>query len=223
VVVQYLKFDKVLKMIELFNEDCMEVMARYPDNHFDLAIVDPPYGIGKFWEKSLRTKYNHESKDWNMNAPGKEYFDELMRVSINQIIWGANYYCHHLPITNSWIFWDKERDVEKSHMSEGELAWTSFSMPMRKVKCIWDGARKGVETGIKIIHPCQRPVTLHKWILSKYAKPGEKILDTHLGSGSSAIAAHYFGVDFVGCEIDEDYFKSAEERIDQATRQEAMF
>lgn len=199
----------------------MDLMVRYPDNHFHLAIVDPPYGIGKYWKKSLKTKH-HGDNEWNEAPPGKEYFYELMRVSANQIIWGANYYCHYLPITNSWIFWDKKRDLEKTFMSEGELAWTSFKIPMRKFVCIWDGAKKGVETGIKNIHPCQRPVTLHNWLLSQYAGKDQRILDTHLGSGSSAIAAHYFGCDFVGCEIDPDYYKAAKERFDQETRQVAL-
>lgn len=206
-------------MIDLLNIDCMEYMATQADNAFDLAIVDPPYGIGNFWEKSLKTKHNHDAKSWNERPPGKEYFDELMRVSINQIIWGANYYCHYLPLSNSWIFWDKERDVEKSHMSEGELAWTSFNVPMRKVHCVWDGGRKGVESGIKTIHPCQRPITLHNWLLSKYAGPGHRILDTHLGSGSSAIAAHYYGCNFVGCETDIDYYNATVERVKKETRQ----
>jgi len=192
------------------------------DNAFDLAIVDPPYGIGQYWMKQKHTSH-YGSKEWNQASPNKDYFDRLFRISKNQIIWGGNYYTEHLPITNSWIFWDKINDVEKMNTSEGELAWTSFKIPMRKIAIQWSGGRKGSETGKANIHPCQRPVKLHEWLLRKYAAAGDKILDTHLGSGSSAIAAHYGGFDFVGMEIDKEYYDAAVKRFDDETAQIDLF
>lgn len=204
--------------VELLHIDCMEYMAGQPDNAFDLAIVDPPFGIGENWKKDKRSKfYKHSSTYKNDLIPDEDYFKELFRVSENQIIWGANYFTEHLPARNSWIVWDKKRCWEKQHMAEGELAWNSFNIPLRIVPLIWNGAvvcepRYGA-------HPHEKPVLLYQWLLGKYAYPGFRILDTHLGSGSSAIAAHYFGVDFVGCEIDQVYFKSAISRYHEQTRQ----
>ena len=208
-------------MIELLNVDCMEYMAKQPDNAFDLAVVDPPYGIGSYWMKQKHTQH-YGNPQWNEEMPGEEYFRHLLRVSKNQIIFGANYFISYLPATNSWIIWDKGSDVEKMNTSECEMAWTSFAIPMRKVYIPWSGARKGRETGSKCIHPCQRPIDLHNWLLNKYAKKGQRILDTHGGSFSSAIAAHYFGVDFVGCEINKDYFEKGKARFEKETRQIAF-
>jgi len=205
-------------MVELIHGDCMDYMEDLPDKAFDLAIVDPQYGIGNYWMKQKHTQH-YGKKGWNQKPPTEEYFKELFRISNNQIIFGGNYFTNNLPITNSWIIWDKGNDVEKMNTSECELAWTSFNIPMRKVYIPWSGGRKGDETGIKCIHPCQRPIKLHKWLLKKYAIPDIRIIDTHLGSGSSAIAAHDFGCDFVGIEIDKDYYDAAVKRFDEYKKQ----
>ena len=211
--------------IELLNIDCMEYMATLPDKAFDLAIVDPPYGIGIDGQKETTNKERnpkqnrklHAQKDWDKEIPPAEYFDELERVSKNQIVWGANYFVLHLKRSKKgWIFWFKGQ--EGLTMSDGELAYSSFDRPTRqvtinRVELLIDGT----------IHPTQKPVKLYEWLFTNYAKPGQRVLDTHLGSGSSAIAAHYFGVDFVGCEIDQDYYQAARQRFDKETRQCAMF
>ena len=203
-------------MIELHNIDCMEYMKGLDDNAFELAIVDPPYGIDRF-EKQCKSNNRVEkffnAGKWNSNKPDLDYFSELFRVSQNQIIWGYNHLSNLLPSTKAFIFWYKHQN---GNFSEGELAWCSsgvgrfFDRPYQK------------DIGGKI-HPTQKPVKLYEWLLANYAKEGDKILDTHLGSGSSAIAAHYGGFDFVGCELDEDYFKAASERIDRETAQIDMF
>jgi len=202
-------------------------MARYPDKYFDLAIVDPPYGIGAYWMKSKKT-YNYGRNKWNDKAPDKKYFQELFRISKDQIIWGGNYFCHFLPIRNSWLIWDKNRNSEKTFMSEAELAWTSLNIVMKVIKITWDGIHKaGEHSNIqsnKNIHPCQRPVQLYTWQLKKFAKPEFKIIDTHLGSGSSAIACYDFGTtEFVGCEIDKDYYGAAVKRFEIHKLQQKLF
>lgn len=202
--------------------DCMELMADMPDKFIDLCIVDPPYGIGDFWNKQKHTSH-YGFKKWNNKIPNKNYFDELFRISKNQIIWGGNYYCHYLPITNSWIIWDKGNNVEKMNTSECELAWTSFKIPMRKIFCQWSGGRKGNETGNKNIHPCQRPIQLYRWLLQNYAKPGDKIFDSHCGSASSLIACHLEGFDFIGTELDEDYYREAKQRLEAYQMQQNLF
>lgn len=211
-----------MNKIELFNMDCMDYMGGLPDNAFDLAIVDPPYGIGESWKKDRKSKFNaHVSTYKNDQIPSAEYFKSLFRISKDQIIWGANYYTEYLPARNSWIVWDKNRNWNHSHLSEGELAWTSFNIPLRIAKFTWNGfVRCEQRSGI---HPHEKPIGLYAWILHNYAKPEQKIIDTHFGSGSSAIAAHYFGCDFVGCEIDPDYYQLAQERFNEQTRQVAMF
>ncbi len=207
----------------------MEYMANQPDNSFDLAIVDPPYGIGfdgevsamannnsKKWNNAEGTGY--ERKQWDSAAPTEKYFNEIKRVSKEQIIWGGNYF--PLPQSSGWIFWDK--GVAKDFtLSPGELAWTSYQKSIKKIELLWAGFRK-CEEG-KRIHPTQKPVKLYDWLLKNYATPDMRILDTHAGSMSSAIAAHYFGCDFVGCEIDKDYYDAAMERFDRETQQVAMF
>ena len=206
--------------IELHNIDCMHYMRTQPDKAFDLAVVDPPYGIGNFTRGAYRGKKYNKKWDvpWNDITPGREYFAELQRVSRNQIIWGINYYAAFVPAVGR-IVWDKQN--ESGVGSACEIASQSFDL--RVVKCIVRHTGFiNTDIGAKI-HPCQKPMQLYRWVLDNYAKPGQRILDTHLGSGSSAIAADYFGVDFVGCEIDEHYFKLAKERIDQETRQIAMF
>ena len=206
----------------VYNDDCMHGLKRFPDKCFDLAIVDPPYGIGAYWMKQKHTQH-YGLKDWNESAPGAEYFEQLFRVSKNQIVWGGNYFTKFLPVTNSWIYWDKGSDVQKMNTSEGELAWTSFKIPMRKIYVQWSGARKGNETGIKCIHPCQRPIALHDWLLMNYASEGDLILDTHLGSGSIAIACHYMKRKLIGYEIDAEYYEKACKRFKEQTAQQALW
>ena len=190
----------------------MEFMRTVPDKHFALAIVDPPYGIGANWRKDPHSQfYNHHSSYENDSIPSREYFDELMRISENQIIWGANYYTDYLPARQSWIVWNKLRDYPTQHLAEGELAWTSFNIPVRIATYMWNGAcvcspRSG-------IHPHEKPVDLYAWLLRNYAKPGDNIFDSHLGSGSSRIAAYKLGFDFVGCEIDKGYYEAQEKRF----------
>ncbi len=202
----------------LINADCMDVMKLLDDKEFCLACVDPPYGIGRDGSKKTTSKHGgrkaHEFKGWDNATPNKKYFDELKRISKNQIIWGANYFSEFLPPSMGWVFWDKGQRICNS---DGELAFTSFQKALRVVEY------NRVELLIEgTIHPTQKPIKLYEWLLTNYAKKGQKVLDTHLGSGSSAIAAHYFGVDFVGCELDKDYFDAAKARFDMATRQLAM-
>lgn len=198
----------------------MEYMATLPDKVFDLAIVDPPYGIDINMNMGRRKgkKAAHDSKDWDNAIPPPIYFLELARVSKNQIIWGGNYF--PLPLTKSWVFWDKGVP-DGVDFADGELAWTSFNKTLVKAKVKYTGF-KGMDIGGKV-HPTQKPVALYKWILSNYAKPGDKILDTHLGSGSSAIAAHKMGFDFVGCELDKDYYDAACKRFKEQTAQLPLF
>ena len=203
-------------MINLILDDCMNVMKDYEDNHFDLAIVDPPYeipkrwgGVGKFKNRILNNE-TKKLKQWDV-APKKEYFDELFRVSKNQIIWGGNYF--DLPPTRGIICWDKKQPFP--NFSAWEMAWTSFDVVARLFK--YDNRRGGK------IHPTQKPIDLYDWLLSVYAKEGYKILDTHLGSGSIAISCYNFGVDLVGIEVDEEYYNKAKERIDNLTKQRALF
>ena len=209
------------------NEDNMDLMARYPDNYFDLAIVDPPYGIGengtrgnnksKTWKNPKKSI--HSKKDWDKSIPSEKYFKELFRVSKNQIIWGGNYMTEFLPPKMGWIFWDKK--TGDSDFSDGELAWTSFDKALRKFDWLWSGFKqKEIE---KRIHITQKPVALYKWLLDKYAKPTDKILDTHLGSGSIAIACHDYGFDLTACELDKEYFDKAMQRINNHTAQTKLF
>lgn len=214
-------------MIELHNIDCMEYMKTLEDNAFDLAIVDPPYGIdiaksGRVGGCKLAPTTDYGSKNWDKNAPENDYFFELQRVSKNQIVWGANHFMDKIVKGSPcWIVWDKQNT---GNFADCELAYTSFSTAVRKFTYTWNGMLQGnMKNKEHRIHPTQKPVKLYEWLLQNYAKEGDKILDTHLGSGSSAIAAHYGGFDFVGCELDEDYFKAAKQRIDDETRQKAMF
>jgi site-specific DNA-methyltransferase (adenine-specific) len=199
---------------EVFNEDCMAVMARYPDNHFDLAVVDPPYGININPNMGLKKgqKKRHNSIEWDNIIPPPEYFKDLFRVSKNQIIWGGNYF--PLPPTRHFIFWDK-MNPEGLSFSDGEMAWTSFDRAIRK----W--SRRNAIDGK--IHPTQKPVALYDWIFKNYATKNDTILDTHLGSGSSRIAAYRAGLEFVGCEIDEEYFEKAEQRFKNFVSQLNLF
>ena len=203
---------KVTDKITITNEDNMLLMARYPDNYFDLAIVDPPYGIGI--ETSGTHFKKNKAKGWDNETPNKDYFIELQRVSKNQIIWGGNYFFNELGNTKTFLIWDK-KIAEGMSFAMCELAWTSFK----------NGAKifKQTATQIERIHPTQKPTELYKWILDKYAKEGDKILDTHLGSGSIAIACHDYKYDLTACELDKEYFDKAMERITNHTNQQKLF
>jgi site-specific DNA-methyltransferase (adenine-specific) len=206
-------------------EDCMEMMARYPDKHFDLAIVDPPYGIGEEWKKRNWKKYRGKSfagtSYKNDRIPTKKYFSELSRVSRERIVFGYNYFTEILGPTNYLIIWDKVSSNNNIVLYSGaEIAYTSIHRPVRIISVQWDGYKMGKETGQIKIHPHQKPVELYKKILQNYAKPGWKILDTHLGSGSIAIACEELGFDLTACEIDRDYYNAAMERIREYRRQQ---
>ena len=209
---------------EVFNEDCMVLMSRYPDKYFDLAIVDPPYGIGIDGQKQSINNKNpkanrkaHDFKGWDNAIPPAEYFVELWRVSKNQIIWGANYFVEHInKPTKGWVVWYKGQ--EGLTMSDAELAFSSFDTATRVVKI---NRVELLKEGT--IHPTQKPTKLYEWILSNYAKQGDLILDTHLGSGSSRIAAYNAGLDFTACEIDKDYFDAQEKRFKNHIMQLSMF
>ena len=220
----------------VYNEDCIEGLKRFSDNYFDLAIVDPPYGIGADKAQNAaaaqREKANGKSKagrgwkayketDWDNETPSAEYWRELRRVSKNQIVWGGNYFTDHLPPKMGWIVWNKmQRDFS---LADGELAWTSFDKAMR----IFDMSRgealaKNNETGGRF-HPTQKPVKLYEWILQNYASEGDLILDTHVGSGSIRIACDKGGFNFTGFEIDKDYWEAQEKRFSDYKRQLRLF
>jgi site-specific DNA-methyltransferase (adenine-specific) len=195
-------------------------MARYPEKHFDLAIVDPPYGIGEDWKKRNKGSKFAETTYKNKNIPTRDYFSELFRVSKNQIIWGYNYFTDILGPTNYLIVWDKMSSNNKVfHYSKCEIAYTSIKIPANIYSIRWDGYMMGKETGDKKIHPHQKPVQLYEKLLIDYASRGGRILDTHLGSGSIAIACHNLGFDLTACEIDKTYFNTAMERIQKHTAQ----
>ena len=219
-------------MIDFYNADCMEEMKKYPDNYFDLAIVDPPYGInigasvggGKPFGKGrggkiVQPKVYRGFDD--SKTPTKEYFEELKRISKNQIIWGGNYFIEHLNNTPCVIVWDKDNSGD---FADCELAWTSFKTAVRKFEFRWNGMLQGnMKDKEHRIHPTQKPVVLYKWLLTNYAKQGDKILDTHVGSGSIMIACHDLGFDFTGFEIDEEYYNMAKERLENHQNQISMF
>ena len=227
----------------VYNMDCMEYMRTLPDKAFDLAVVDPPYGIGEDGGKS-RSKFviqkngnrlyvedgHYEKTGFDAAPPSKEFFNELFRVSKEQIIWGANYFT--LPRAGA-IVWDKCNDG--SDQSDGEIAFNSMTNRVDIFRYMWRGMMQGksisegtTQQGNKAlnevrIHPTQKPVALYEWLLRKYAKEGWRILDTHLGSGSSRIAAYNLGFDFVGCEIDREYYEKQEERFAAHTAQMSLF
>jgi site-specific DNA-methyltransferase (adenine-specific) len=219
-------------MLDLRNCDCMDMMKEFPDKYFDLVISDPPYGINhaeiagkqsnKQYGKSAAPKKEYIAKDWDKKSPEKEYFIELFRVSKNQIIWGANYMTSHLPPSMGWIFWDKDNGT--NGFSDGELAFSSFDRALRKYKYTWMGMIQGDMKNKECrIHPTQKPVALYRWLLKNYAKEGDKILDTHLGSGSIAIACHQMGFDLTASELDKDYFDAKKKRVDAEISQEILF
>lgn len=197
-------------MIELLHGDCMDYMRTLPDKAFDLAIVDPPYGIGI---SSNPVRQLHAKKKWDNSTPCSDYFTELFRVSINQIIWGGNYF--DLPPSQGFIIWDKVQPHGFS-LAMCELAWISFQKPAK----IW---KKSVLSEQRKIHPTQKPIALYKWLLHNYAQPGNRILDTHLGSGSIAIACHDMGFDLTACELDTDYYNAACKRLRQHQAQLTIF
>jgi site-specific DNA-methyltransferase (adenine-specific) len=202
---------------EVFNEDCMEGMRRYPDGYFELAVVDPPYGIGadnKNSVKKLQSKKSSSlSKDygeqqWDATIPTDEYFNALFRISKKQIVWGANYF----GVIGGMIYWHK--NVTMLTYSTGELAWVSWLNKISFIDLTWHGMLQHDMKDKEVrIHPTQKPIQLYRWILKHYAKPGDKILDTHLGSGSNRIACDMEGFDFTGFEIDKDYFDAQEKRF----------
>jgi site-specific DNA-methyltransferase (adenine-specific) len=206
-------------LLDLKNMDCMDLMRDLPDNHFDLAIVDPPYGIGMSGGNvGYKGNNDLERKEWDSATPDADYFVEIKRVSVNQIVWGANYFQDVWP-TRSFALWDKGAGFRGRTYAEGELAATTFD---RNAQIFSHDPLSGRDYVGKI-HPTQKPVALYKWLLQNYAKPGQKILDTHMGSGSIAIACHYFGAHLTATELDPDYFKAACERIEKETAQADMF
>ena len=220
-------------MNKVYLIDCMEYMKGLPDNAFELAIVDPPYGIGEDKNKTIHGKSGkaktfketvfHESKSWDSSIPSEEYFTELQRVSVNQIIWGGNYFTEFLRPVKAWIFWYKKLTNPNNHThSDGELAWTSFKAITRMVSIDWIGFGY-VNSGEKKIHTSQKPVALYKWLLKNYAKPNDKIIDTHIGSGSIRIACHDMGFDLTGCELDPDYYAAQEKRFNAHIQQQSLF
>ena len=205
---------------EVYLEDCVTALKRYADNHFDLAIVDPPYGIdwmeqvknpnkGKNWKQ-------YENKDWDKSIPSAEYFAELMRVSKNQIVWGGNYMTEYLKPSSCWLIWDKMQEFSGAVF---EMAWASFTSPAKAFRM----SRVEAYTNQSKIHPTQKPTRLYEWILHNYAKPNDLILDTHLGSGSSRIAAYKGGFNFVGFEIDQEYYEKQEKRFNDFKSQLRLF
>lgn len=216
---------------ECYLIDNMKYMATCKDNQFDLAIVDPPYGIGfdadkfgkihetgcKTW-KTRRPK-GYLKKNWDRKPPGKKYFIELLRISKNQIIWGGNYFSDKLNPTGSWIVWDKKVTIPT--LSDGELAWCSINNSVKFVRMLWSGYRKCEQTDR--IHPTQKPIVLYKWLLKNYVKPGWSIFDSHVGSGSIRIACHDMGFDFTGCELDPDYHAAQESRFQDHIKKGELF
>ena len=206
----------------VYNEDCVEALKRFNDKHFDLAIVDPPYGIGRSGQtetftKNPKHKRKHfADKGWDTETPASDYWNELFRVSKNQIVWGANYFTEYLPASMGWIFWDKGQDLS---MSDGELAYTSFNRALRRVKI--NRGQLMVEGGT--IHPTQKPIKLYKWLLLNYAKEGDRILDTHFGSLSIGIACHDLGFELTAIELDKDYYEAGKKRLIEHQRQLTLF
>lgn len=211
------------------NEDCMELMARYTDNYFELAIVDPPYGIGADIKNNGKNSDSHEKKslakinvykktNWDNVIPDELYFKELFRVSKKQIVWGANYF----GLIGGMIYWHK--NVTMPTYSTGELAWVSWLNKIDFINLTWHGMLQHNMKNKEIrMHPTQKPIALYEWLLINYAKEGDKILDTHLGSGSSRIAAYNLGFDFTACELDKEYFEAQEKRFKQHISQQRLF
>lgn len=206
----------MLELNQLYNMDCMDLMKEFPNKYFELAIVDPPYGIeinNNMGRRKGDKSSNYKKVKWDCEPPSTDYFDELFRVSKNQIIWGANYFA--MPPTKCFIIWRKPQISEQVSFSMCEYAWASFSSTSKE----WIGMSAESDR----IHPTQKPVKLYEWLLSNYAKQGDKILDTHVGSASSLIACHKMGFDYIGSELDKDYFKAATERLEAVKAQQSLF
>lgn len=212
---------KLTDKITITNEDCMELLKRTPDKYYDLALVDPPYGIGanKMTLGNGKNKIYRGKNDWDNTIPSEQYFKELFRVSKNQIIWGGNYMIEYLKPTSSWLFWDK--GTGENDFADGELAWSSFGGALRKINKSWVGANAKDECDR--LHPTQKPIYLYGWCLKKFAKQGDKILDTHLGSMSIAIACHDYGYELTACELDKEYYDKAIQRIKNHVSQLKLF
>lgn len=214
---------------ETYNIDCLEYMRGLPENYFSLAICDPPYGIGEDGSKNHTRGLKAVSKNYkaysgnDTEPPTIEFFKELFRVSKNQIIWGANHFIERINKNSPcWIIWDKQNGA--TDFADCELAWTSFSSAARKYEFRWQGMLQGnMKNKESRIHPNQKPRSLYVWLLTNYAKQGDTIFDSHLGSQSSRIAAHDLGFDFYGCELDKDYFDAGNKRFEQHTRQAVLF
>ena len=215
---------KVTDKITITNEDNMLLMARYPDNYFDLAIVDPPYGIDRNGMNMGNSVFNKDNKKWDSQIPSKQYFKELFRVSQKQIIWGGNYFTNLLSPNRCWICWNKDNPA--TNFSSIELAWTSFDLLPNYFYYAWGGLSDGIKgrnKKEKSIHPTQKPIQLYEWILKEYAKEGNLILDTHIGSGSSRIACQKNGFNFTGFEIDSEMYKKQNKRYDDFVSQLRLF
>lgn len=209
--------------LSLYNCDCMELLRQTPDNYYCLSVVDPPYGIGAGGKSfkngtSKNSDGGFKDNDWDLNRPTYAYFKELQRVSKNQVVWGGNYFADMLPAKMCWLFWDK--GTGDNSYADGELAWTSYQKAVKKVFISWVGAN--ANNGAARIHPTEKPVKLYNWILANYAEKGMKILDTHMGSGSIAIACHYAECYLTACELDQDYYREACKRIERETSQTAF-
>ena len=217
---------QITDKIQITNEDNMELMSRYPDNYFDLAIVDPPYGIGfsdyQRGSSGIKVKERYTKngkKNWDNDVPNEIYFKELKRISKEQIIWGGNYFPElWINGCKGFIFWFKHQPVD--NFSKGELAYTSFNKPAQCFDYMYYG---NINSDTVRLHPTQKPVALYKWLLDKYAKQGDKILDTHLGSGSIAIACHDYGFELTACELDAEYYEKAIKRIKNHVAQLTLF
>jgi site-specific DNA-methyltransferase (adenine-specific) len=220
----------------VYNEDCVKALKRFNDNHFDLAIVDPPYGIGASADSRVGGSYTvnmggvkkkvaakqYTAKDWDFEKPTTEYWNELKRVSKNQIVWGGNYFVENLKDSTCWLVWNK-RNGENNN-ADCELAWTSFKTAVRMFDWKWNGMlQQNMKDKEERMHPTQKPIALYDWLLMNYAKQGDLILDTHLGSGSSRIAAYKGGFNFVGFEIDQEYYEKQEKRFNDFKSQLRLF
>ena len=211
---------------EVYEMDCIAGMKEYPDKYFDLAVVDPPYGINinhSMGRRKCQKKSNCKKADWDNEPPPLEYFYELFRVSKKQIVWGANHFISRMPYDSScWIIWDKENG--ENDFADCEMAWASFGTAVRRFKFRWAGMLQGNMKDKEIrMHPTQKPVALYDFIYSRYATEGMKVLDTHLGSGSSRISANKAKLHFVGCEIDEEYFNKQNKRYEEFVSQARLW
>jgi len=205
--------------IELHNVDCLPFMKQCKDKQFDLAIVDPPYGIGFSSKKQSnfhKDGINHEYKGWDNEIPSAEYWNELFRISKNQIVWGGNYMTKYLEPSRCWISWYK---MQEFSTNEFELAWTSFDRTCKQFNL----SRVEAYAGKNKIHPTEKPIKLYEWLLHNFANEGDKIFDSHIGSGSIAIACDKMGFDLVGTEIDKDYFDKANKRLEPFRKQRTLF